>query len=108
MFARSLADIELKPGVRMFRSYVFLGGILPIDFSDMTLIDLTPGVGFVEESPMGSMKRWQHARRIETREDGVALVDELTFEPRVASRLVGAFIERVFRHRHEVLRAHLG
>jgi len=47
---KSLADIRVQPGARMFRSYVFLFGFLPIDYSDMTLVELTPGVGFVEQS----------------------------------------------------------
>jgi ligand-binding SRPBCC domain-containing protein len=108
---RSLSDVQIEPGVRMFRSYVFLFGVLPIDYSDMTLVELDSGRGFVEESPMGSMKLWRHERRIvpcPTDPGAVLLVDQLTFRPRVAQRLVGWFIRRVFTHRHEVLRTSLG
>jgi len=45
----SLANVRVEPGTRMFRSYVFLFGFMPIDYSDMTLVELTPGVGFVEQ-----------------------------------------------------------
>ncbi len=108
---RSLTDLEIKLGVPMFRSYFFLFGILPIDFSDLTLVELDPGRGFIEQSPMGSMKLWRHERRIVptiSNFGGVLLIDELTFRPRLARRLVGSFIKQVFANRHEVLRKHLG
>ena len=106
----SLNDLEVEPGERLFRSYVFLFGFLPIDYSDMTLVALDRGRGFVEESPMGSMSLWRHARRISPLADdtGVLLVDELIFSPRVFVRFVAWFIKRVFTHRHEVIRANLG
>jgi hypothetical protein len=107
---RTLDDVKVAPGVRMFRSYVFLFGFLPIDYSDMTLVQLDPGRGFLEQSPMGSMKSWCHERRIVPHASdpgAVVLVDQLTFEPRMMKRFVGWFIRRVFTHRHEVLRAHL-
>jgi ligand-binding SRPBCC domain-containing protein len=108
---RSLDDVELKPGVRMFRSYVFLFGVLPIDYSDLTLLELDPGHGFVEQSPMGSMRLWRHERRILPCPDdpgAVLVVDQLRFRPRMATRLVKWFIGRVFSHRHAVLRARFG
>jgi len=107
----SLNDVDIRPGVRMFRSHVFLFGVLPIDYSDMTLVELTIGKGFIEQSPMGSMKLWRHERQIvpcPSDPDTVLLVDLLTFRPRMARRLVGWFIRRVFVHRHEVLKANLG
>ena len=108
---RSLNDVHVRPGARMFRSYVFLFGVLPIDYSDITLMELNPGQGFIEQSPMGSMKLWRHERRIVSCPSDpatVLLVDQLTFQPRIARRLVGWFIHRVFVHRHEVLKANFG
>ena len=107
---RSLADVRVQPGTRMFRSYVFLFGFLPIDYSDMTLVQLNPGVGFVEQSPMGSMKLWRHERYMApcaSEPEAVLLVDQLTFQPRMARGLVGWFIRRVFTQRHKVLRENL-
>ena len=108
---RSLGELDIHPGVRLFRSRVYLFGVLPIDYSDMTLLEFTPGEGFLEQSPMGSMKLWRHERRIAsstTDPAGVILIDELTFEPRRAKPVVGWFIRRFFMHRHDVLRAKLG
>ena len=104
---RRLADVDVKPGTRLFRSYVLLFGVLPIDWSDLTLLELERGRGFVEESPMGSMRRWRHERRIVDCPDdpsAVLLVDRLTFEPRWARTIVGWFVHRFFEHRHRRLR----
>ena len=95
----------------MFRSYIFLFGFLPIDYSDMTLLELNAGGGFVEQSPMGSMKLWRHERQIvpcPSDPGAILLVDQLTFSPRMAKHLVRWFIRHVFIHRHKVLRARLG
>lgn len=108
---RSLEDVPIVPGIRLFRSYVFLFGFLPIDYSDMTLLELRHGQGFVEQSPMGSMQLWRHERNIvacPTDATTVLLIDQLTFQPRAMKHLVGWFIQRVFIHRHNVLRKHLG
>jgi len=108
---QSLADVRIQPGVPLFRSYILLFGFLPIDYSDMTLLELNHGIGFIEQSPMGSMKLWRHERHIAPYPfvpGVVLLVDQLTFHPRMAKRFVGWFIRRVFTHRHKVLRANLG
>jgi hypothetical protein len=106
----SLADLTVQPGKRLFRSRVFLFGFLPIDHSDLTLLELTPGEGFVEQSPMGSMHLWRHERRVRPAPDGrgVILSDHLTFEPRWLRSIVVWFIRRVFQHRHAVLRRQFG
>jgi ligand-binding SRPBCC domain-containing protein len=99
---------DVVPGRRLFRSTIRLFALLPIDYSDLTLVGIEPGVGFVEQSPMGSMRRWRHARRIEPDGAGSVLVDELTFEPRFGGRAAARVIEFFFNHRHRNLRRHLG
>jgi len=108
---RSLRDLQITPGVPSFRSYVFLFCVLPVDYSDMTLLEINSGHGFVEQSPMGTMRLWRHERRIvpyPADPGAVLLTDQLTFSPRMAKRLVGWFIRRVFSHRHEVLKKKFG
>jgi ligand-binding SRPBCC domain-containing protein len=100
-------DVSVVPGQRLFRSWVLLFGVLPIDRSDLTLLSIDPGRGFVEESPMLSMSLWRHERWIAARETGTVLTDKLTFEPRTLPALTGWFIRKVFEHRHRVLRAQL-
>jgi ligand-binding SRPBCC domain-containing protein len=103
-----LADVTVTPGKRLFRSWVLLFGVVPIDRSDLTLLSIDPGKGFVEESPMLSMKLWRHERSISASGDGTTLTDKLTFEPRFARGAIAGFIRKVFEHRHRVLRARLG
>jgi len=60
---------------------------------------------------MGSMKLWRHERRIvpcPADSSAVLLADHITFNPRMAKRLLGWFIRRIFIHRHEVLKMNLG
>jgi len=90
------------------RSWILLCGILPIDRSDLTLIELEAGHRFVEQSPMFSMRLWRHERTIEARENGCTLTDRLEFQPRVAVGVTRWFIVTVFTHRHAVLRRNLG
>ena len=102
---RSIAEVKVVPGQRLFRSVLLFGGLLPLDFLDLTVIELTPGHGFTERSPMLSMKHWQHQRRIlDAPGGGVELVDTLSFQPRLARGLTRWFVTRLFEHRHAVLR----
>jgi ligand-binding SRPBCC domain-containing protein len=102
----NLSQLNLEPGKPLFRSWVLLLGFLPIDRSDLTLVSLEPGEGFLERSPMLSMKTWQHERRLQSKDDGTLLTDRLTFEPRTATSLVRWFVRKLFEHRHAVLRRH--
>ena len=103
-----LTDIDIVPGQPMFISWMLLFGVLPVDRSTMTLVEIENGSGFVEASPMRSMRTWRHERRIEAAERGCAIIDRLTFEPRFAAPLVTWFVRRFFAHRHAMLRKHLG
>ena len=92
--------------VRIGRSWVLALGVIPFDYDDITLVERGPGLRFLERSPMGSMRLWQHERVVEPRgDDACAVTDRLTFEPRVpgARRLVRRIIERIFAHRHRRL-----
>lgn len=104
----TLADVSVDFGTPLFRSWILLFGVIPIDRSDLTLMSMDVGRGFVEESPMLSMTLWRHARTISNRAGKTVLTDELTFEPRFAPRLVEWFIRTTFRHRHAVVRRTLG
>jgi len=100
----SISDLDFKPGKVLFRSRVYLFGFLPIDHSDMTLIELRDGEGFIEESPMGSMKLWRHDRKIVPTDGGSRIIDHLKFEPRWVKGVTAWFINTVFKHRHKVIR----
>ena len=106
----NLADLNFKSGRRLFRSYLLLFGFLPIDYSDLTLVEFNSD-GFIEQSPMGFIKFWRHERFLEVRESNpsqVFLVDKLTFEPLIAQNFAKWFTRKLFEHRHVVLRRRFG
>ena len=104
---RTLDDVPL--GERLGRSWILALRVLPFDYDDLTLVERGPGRRFLERSPMGSMRFWQHERRVEPRGEAACVVtDRLTFAPRIpgSGRLVRAIVERLFAHRHRRLRSY--
>ena len=81
-----------------------LFGLLPVDLSRLTFVEIEPGRRFVEQSPLLSMKSWRHERVIAPGADGTKVVDTLEFTPRFATRIVTWFISKFFQHRHTVLK----
>ena len=77
---------------------------LPYGASRLTLVELAPGEGFFEQSPTTGMFAWQHRRWLEQTGDSVQLTDTLTFRPWTAKALNRAIVQRLFAHRHGVLR----
>lgn len=102
----ALSPEAVRPGVPLFRSRLLLLGVLPVDTAEMTLVEIEPGRGFTERSPMGSMRYWEHGRWIRPLAGGraVRLHDRLVFAPRWLPRLVRLGVRGLFLHRHRVLR----
>jgi ligand-binding SRPBCC domain-containing protein len=107
---RGLDPSEVVLGERIFRSWVLLFGVLPIDYDDLTLIALEPGRGFHERSRMLSMRVWEHERTLSPEGTGCLVRDRLSFEPRLPG--MGPLLERIvratFSHRHRRLRRRFG
>jgi ligand-binding SRPBCC domain-containing protein len=105
---QALEPSDVVLGERIFRSWVLLFGVLPIDYDDLTLVSLEPGCGFQERSRMMSMRVWEHERTLTPEGDGCRLVDRLGLEPRLPGMgpLLEQFIRMTFRHRHKRLRRH--
>jgi ligand-binding SRPBCC domain-containing protein len=101
-----LRSVGFKPGQAMFRSWISLFHLIPFDYSDLTLISLEEGVGFVEQSPM---RIWRYSRQLRPAADGgCVLTDELTFDPRIAGWLSCRIVRAFFSHRHRMLARYLG
>ena len=106
-----LRDVQVTPGKPLFRSRILYFGVLPLDYSRVTLISLVFEQGFVEQSPMGSMRAWRHTRQILSHPesaDALLLRDTLEFEPRFLHSFTVWFVHRFFTHRHSVLRREIG
>jgi ligand-binding SRPBCC domain-containing protein len=107
---------RLEPGLaelgeRAFRSWVLLLGAIPVDYDDVTIVRLDPGRGFLERSPLGTQRLWEHERRLEPADGGgCAIVDRIRHEPRfpLGGRWQSALFRQVFRHRHRRLRRRFG
>ena len=88
----SLEEVPL--GRKWFRSWILLGGVLPIDYDDITVIRLDPGRGFLERSRMLTQRQWEHERTIEASGDGSSVTDRVRFIPRL--RPLGPLLRPVF------------
>jgi ligand-binding SRPBCC domain-containing protein len=97
-------------GRPVFRSRVLLFGLIPVDYDDITIVRLDPGRGFLERSPLGTQRLWEHERVIQPDGAGCELVDRVAHDPRVpvAQRAQSALLRRVFHHRHRRLRRRFG
>jgi hypothetical protein len=97
---------EAKAGTPLFRSWLLLGGVLPIDVDHLALESIDPESGFVESSTMLAMASWRHERRVIARASGGSrLVDRIAFTPRIpgTGRVLEGVVEHLFRHRHSKL-----
>jgi hypothetical protein len=113
MEGATIADLE--PGVPVGRSWLLLGGLIPVDWDDLCLAEVEPPRRFLERSSMATMTRWEHERVIEPAGNGESvLTDSLTFELRRPLRWVpgvdavsARIVRALFGHRHRrLVRAH--
>ena len=90
---------------RVFRSWILLFGVLPVDYDDLVFESIDPGHGFRETSTMLTQRLWVHERRLKASNGGCRITDHIEFEPRIS--FLGPVYMRVFRwffgHRHRRL-----
>jgi ligand-binding SRPBCC domain-containing protein len=108
----SVLDPATVPiGQRAFRSWILAFGLVPIDYDDLTFVELEPGRRFLERSPMLTQREWQHERVIEPAAGGGSVItDRLRFVPRIAplGPIFLAVFRLAFRLRHRHLRRIFG
>ncbi|HEY7150878.1 MAG TPA: hypothetical protein VH391_04290 [Solirubrobacterales bacterium] len=105
---------EVEVGVPLGRSWILLGGLIPVDYDDLSLVELEPGRRFLERSRMLAFAVWQHERIVEPEAgDACRVTDRLGFELRSAvvwipgmAWLAEAIVGALFRHRHRRLARH--
>lgn len=90
----------------LFRSWVLLFGVLPIDRHELTLVSIDPPAGFHEDSRSWLQRRWIHIRTLGETPEGCRLTDHVEFEPRIPGigRLLLPLFRLIFRRRHRYLR----
>ncbi|MFN3600152.1 MAG: hypothetical protein ACK4UY_02035 [Dietzia sp.] len=100
----SIADLPL--GRSIGRAWILLGGVIPVEYDDLVLVDLEAPRFFQERSELGSCRVWEHRRELESLVDGSTRVtDTLRAVPRalVPRSVVRVVVSALFDHRHRRL-----
>jgi ligand-binding SRPBCC domain-containing protein len=107
----TLDDVEL--GVKVCRSWILLGGVLPVEYDDIVIAERETGRRFRETSSMLTMRSWEHERTVTRVGEECELTDRVTFELRrtlAAVPTLHGLVERVvralFAHRHRRVARH--
>jgi ligand-binding SRPBCC domain-containing protein len=106
----ALTPETVRLGERVCRSWVLLFGIVPVDYDDVTLIELEPGRRFLERSPMLSQRFWEHERTLMESGGGTRICDRVRFIPRLGpiAPLYARIFRAAFALRHRNLRKIFG
>ncbi len=99
-----------EPGRFRFRSWILLGGLIPVEYDDIAFAEVQPGHSFCETSSMASQSLWSHERVVEALPGGARISDHLTFAARLPmlEPLYGWVFRWVFQWRHYNLRRRYG
>ncbi len=91
-------------GERVCRSWILAGGVLPVEYDDLVLVELEEG-RFLERSTMLTQAVWEHERTVASHPDGSLVTDRVAFTPRrgVPSGLIARMVGFTFTHRHRRL-----
>jgi hypothetical protein len=108
---RTLSVDDVTPGRRLFRSWLLVLGVLPVDYDDLTITAIGPGHRFQERSRMMSASVWEHERTVTaTGAASCRVTDRVGFVPRTAlhGMVLRRVVPRLFAHRHRRLRRRYG
>jgi hypothetical protein len=111
-FPPGISDLTAgwRPGERLFRSWLLVAGLVPVDFDDVVFAEIEPGRRFLERSSLLTQRLWEHERVIEPASQGSRLTDRVRFLPRLPwlSALYRPVFKAVFQWRHRNLRRMFG
>jgi len=103
-FPGTMEDVtsDWRPGQRLFRSWLLLFGVIPVEYDDFGFKEVDKGKRFLEISEMLSQQQWIHEREISETPMGVRLSDRVSFVSRLPSmeRIYLGVFRLVFRYRH--------
>jgi hypothetical protein len=99
-----------RPGERVFRSWLLVVAIVPIDYDDVVFEEVEPGRRFLERSALLTQRVWEHERLVEPTLQGCRITDRIRFVPRLPwlDRLYGPVFKALFQWRHRNLRSLFG
>lgn len=95
-----------QTGKLLFRSWILLFGVLPVDLHALKLEEIREGTGFKELSSSMVNRVWMHERWTEPHGERCVLVDRVTVQGRLPplTSLLMPVYRWVFRHRHAQLK----
>jgi ligand-binding SRPBCC domain-containing protein len=112
IFPPGITDLTAswEPGRCLFRSWLLLGCLLPIEYDDVVFEEVESGRRFLERSALLTQRVWEHERIIEGASPGCRVTDRVRFVPRLPclTKLYGLVFHAVFRWRHRSLRGVFG
>lgn len=99
-----------ETGRLLFRSWVLLLGVLPVDRHSFRLKHIHAGEGFQENSSSWLNREWNHERKLLPAEGGCRVIDHVSVVGRfpLLTALLMPVYRFVFRHRHARLRKKYG
>jgi ligand-binding SRPBCC domain-containing protein len=103
------ATVATAPvGVPLGKAWILYLGFLPLEYDDMTLVEVEPGSHFHEVSTMAAMRRWEHRRELRAVDGGrteTEVRDIVTFRPRLRwmAGVLEPAVRQLFAHRHRRL-----
>lgn len=108
--AEGITIDTLEVGKPIGRCWVKLFGVLPVDYDDLTIVEIEPGRRFLEQSRLFSSPQWQHERTVDPVDATTCrLTDRLEFTPRFGFGLLGpCLIRLIFWNRHRRVQRHFG
>jgi hypothetical protein len=103
--AESLVPETFVPGKPLFRSTLMLFGLLPLDRTDVTIVEFEPGRRFLERSAMATQRVWEHERLMEPVVEGTRITDRLRWRGRFsgATPAFALAVPLLFQWRHHRL-----
>ena len=97
---------EYPAGIHTFKSYVLFLGFIPIERTNIKMIQIFPGRGFSEDSTMIFSSSWKHKRILISDGDGTIVTDELDITHRliIFKPVLWLFANMIFFVRHGKLK----
>jgi hypothetical protein len=111
----------MATGLPLFRSWLLLFGVLPIEFDLLCITSVSESHSFTEKSSMALISEWNHHRSLEDEEEqenedktemqdgsrrGTIIRDRLSFTPRIPGSgfILSLIVRSLFSYRHMRLR----
>jgi len=93
-------------GRQLFRSWILLFGVVPVDVHTFCLVRIEPSSGFDERSTSLVNRIWAHSRSVQPSAQGCIVTDRVTTEARlpVLGALLAPVYRAIFSSRHRYLR----